>query len=44
MIGLRNLLAHEYGEVQADRVWIIATTKIAELVDLLAPLIPPLDQ
>ncbi|MCC6955173.1 MAG: DUF86 domain-containing protein, partial [Anaerolineales bacterium] len=25
MIGLRNLLAHEYGEVQADRVWIIAT-------------------
>jgi uncharacterized protein with HEPN domain len=44
MIGLRNLLVHEYGEVQIDRVWMIATSRIPELVDLLEPLIPSIDQ
>jgi len=44
MIGLRNILIHEYGEVKADRVWEIATTNIGELIDLLDPLIPPIDE
>ncbi len=34
MIGLRNILIHEYGEVKADRVWEIATTGIDQLIDL----------
>ncbi len=44
IIGLRNILAHEYGEVRLDRVWQIASTRIPELVELLDRLIPPLDE
>ena len=33
MIGLRNILTHDYGEVKHDRVWLIASTSITELVD-----------
>jgi uncharacterized protein with HEPN domain len=43
IIGLRNILAHEYGDVQVDRVWLIATTSIPQLVELLQPLIPPFE-
>ncbi|MCD4846576.1 MAG: DUF86 domain-containing protein [Candidatus Aegiribacteria sp.] len=24
MIGLRNILAHEYGEVLIERIWLVA--------------------
>lgn len=41
--GLRNILAHEYGEVKVDRIWLIATTSVVELIQLLDPLIPPVD-
>ncbi len=40
IIGLRNILAHEYGEVRIDRIWLIATTSVKELAILLKPLIP----
>ena len=43
IIGLRNILIHEYGEVKLDRLWVIATTRVPELVGLLDPLIPPID-
>ena len=38
--GLRNILAHEYGEIKVDRMWLIATTNVVELIQLLDPLIP----
>jgi uncharacterized protein with HEPN domain len=41
IIGLRNILIHEYGEVKLDRLWLIATTHMPALVDQLEPLIPP---
>jgi uncharacterized protein with HEPN domain len=41
--GLRNILAHEYGEIKVDRIWFIATTNVVELIRLLDPLIPPID-
>lgn len=41
MIGLRNLLIHEYGEVKADRVWFIVTNDLRDLVSHLNELIPP---
>ena len=41
MTGLRNILAHEYGEIKVDRIWLITTTKVVELIQLLDPLIPP---
>jgi len=41
MVGQRNVLAHEYGEVVLERVWLVATEQISELIQLLEPLIPP---
>lgn len=43
MIGLRNILIHDYGEVRQDRVWLIATTSIPDLIRFLDPLIPPIE-
>ncbi len=44
IIGLRNVLAHEYGEIKADRIWLIATREVVELIRLLKPLIPPVEE
>jgi len=40
MAGLRNILAHEYGEVLVDRIWLIAKENIPPLIKILAPLVP----
>ena len=32
IIGLRNKLAHDYGEILAERVWIISKTSVQELL------------
>jgi len=42
IVAQRNVLAHEYGEVQAEIIWRVATGSIVELIDALEPLIPPL--
>ena len=31
IVGLRNILAHDYGEILVERVWKVATTRIPEL-------------
>ena len=31
IIGLRNKIAHDYGEILSDRIWLIATGHMAEL-------------
>ena len=41
IVGLRNLLAHEYGDIQHERVWQIATKNIPALIVQLEPLLPP---
>jgi uncharacterized protein with HEPN domain len=41
IVGQRNVLVHEYGEVLLERVWLVATERIPELIRLLEPLIPP---
>ena len=41
IVGLRNLLAHEYGDIQHERVWQIAAKSIPALIDQLRPLLPP---
>jgi len=43
IIGLRNILIHEYGEVRSDRIWLITRTGIPQLIVMLDPLIPPID-
>ena len=40
IIGLRNILAHEYGEILIGRVWIAATTSTPELLKSLKGLLP----
>ncbi|MFQ5751727.1 MAG: DUF86 domain-containing protein [bacterium] len=40
IIAQRNVLAHEYGEVLIERIWLVATERISELISLLDPLIP----
>ena len=42
MVAQRNVIAHEYGEIKQERIWLVATTHIPELVRLLKPLLPPL--
>lgn len=40
IIAQRNILAHEYGEILVERIWLVATEHIPELIKLLEPLIP----
>ncbi|MBI2422069.1 MAG: DUF86 domain-containing protein [Candidatus Hydrogenedentes bacterium] len=32
MIGLRNVLAHEYGEIRVDLIWRVVTLRIPILI------------
>jgi uncharacterized protein with HEPN domain len=40
IIGQRNVLIHEYGEIKHERIWAVATQRIPELIKLLEALIP----
>jgi uncharacterized protein with HEPN domain len=42
IVGLRNVIAHQYDDVLFDRVWRTLVDDIPELIELLEPLIPPL--
>ena len=35
IIGLRNKIVHDYGEILTDRIWLIASKSILELINLL---------
>ena len=40
IIGQRNVLAHDYGEILVERVWLTATKSLPELLALLDQIIP----
>lgn len=40
IIGLRNVLAHEYGEVKVDKIYLAATISIPAMLEVLEPLLP----
>lgn len=40
IIGQRHILAHEYGEIKLERMWIVAAERIPELIKLLETLLP----
>jgi uncharacterized protein with HEPN domain len=40
IIGLRNILAHEYGEVKTDMIYLAATKSVPALLEDLTPLLP----
>ena len=42
IVGLRNMVSHEYDKVNYTLIYRIAREQIAELMILLEPLIPPL--
>lgn len=42
IIGQRHVLAHEYGEVSHDRIWLVARNSVPDRIRLLQPLLPPL--
>lgn len=42
IIAQRNVLAHVYGEIDQERIWIVVKVHIPELIANLEPLIPPL--
>ncbi len=44
IIGQRNVLAHEYGEIKQERLWKIVTQHIPALIARLEPLIPDLPE
>jgi len=40
IIGLRNILAHEYGEVKMDKIYPAASKAVPALLEHLEPLLP----
>jgi uncharacterized protein with HEPN domain len=40
IVGQRNVLAHDYGEIEDEIIWHVATISIPELITLLGPLVP----
>jgi uncharacterized protein with HEPN domain len=42
IIAQRHVLAHEYGEIKQDRMWVVATVNVPELIGQLEAMIPPL--
>jgi len=43
IVAQRNILAHEYGEIEDEIMWDVATVSVPELLRLLEPLVPPLE-
>ena len=41
IIGLRNIISHDYDRVDYVRIHDIAARELPELIDKLAPLVPP---
>jgi len=39
IIGLRNILAHEYGEVRVDKIYLAATKSIPDLLRKIEPIL-----
>ncbi|MBI5290189.1 MAG: DUF86 domain-containing protein [Chloroflexi bacterium] len=41
IISQRNVLAHQYGEIDYHRIWRVITTDVPELLRNLESLVPP---
>ena len=39
IIAQRNVLAHEYGEIKQDRMWLVATERVPDLIKKLKPIV-----
>jgi uncharacterized protein with HEPN domain len=41
IIGQRNIIAHEYGEILVERIWYVAAEQLPDLIAKLGSLLPP---
>ena len=41
IVAQRHVLAHEYGEILADRMWRVVTVHVPDLIGIIGPLLPP---
>jgi len=41
MAGMRDILIHNYDDVDLDEVWNVATIYIPELIQQIEPFVPP---
>ena len=41
IIAQRNVIAHEYGEIKQERLWVVATVHVEDLIPKLRLLVPP---
>ncbi len=41
IVGLRNVIAHEYDDIIFDRLWEVLTEDVPALIQALGPLVPP---
>ena len=39
IIGQRNVLIHEYGEIKQERIWKVVRENVPQLIDLLKPFV-----
>ncbi len=44
IVGQRNIIAHEYGDILVERIWLLAAEHIPELLKQIDPLIPALPE
>lgn len=42
VIGLRNVLAHEYDDIEYARLWAVVRDRLPDFARILEPLMPPL--
>ena len=42
IIAQRNVLIHEYDDIDYKEIWVVATLHLSRLIDQIRPLIPPL--
>lgn len=41
IIAQRHVIAHEYGEIKHEKLWLVAMQLVPELVQRIGPLLPP---
>jgi len=41
IVAQRHVIAHEYGEIKQERLWLVATRDVPKLAEQLAPFLPP---
>jgi len=40
IVAQRHVLAHDYGDIQQERLWVLVTDHLPSLLDQLDPLVP----